>query len=47
MDGVLALGLWDMVSEVLQSTKDRTQPTQISHQETGGSLIPEPRPNMS
>ena len=39
MDGLFALGLWDMVIEVLQSTKDKTQPTQISHQETGCSFI--------
>ena len=35
MDGLLALDLWDLVIEVLQSTKDKTQPKHTSHQETG------------
>ena len=35
MDGSLALDLWDLVIEVLRTTKDKLQPSHISHQETG------------
>ena len=35
VDGLLALDLWDMVIEVLHSTKDNIQPKHTSHQETG------------
>ena len=38
MDGLLALDLWDIVIEVLHSTKDKTQPKHASHQETGAVL---------
>ena len=35
MDVLLAFDLWDIVIEVLHSTKDKTQPKHPSHQETG------------
>ena len=38
MDGSPALGLWDMVIEVLRSTNNSVQPTRTSHQETGAVL---------
>ena len=34
MDGLLALDLWDIVIEVLRTTKDNTQPNHTSHKET-------------
>ena len=34
VDGLLALDLWDMVMEVLHSTKNKVQPKHTSHQET-------------
>ena len=33
-DGLLALDHWDIVIEVLRSTKDNVQPKHTSHQET-------------
>ena len=33
MDGLLALDLWDIVIEVLRTTKDNIQPKHASHQE--------------
>ena len=47
MDGLLALDLWDIVIEILQTTKDNIQPNHTSHQETGAVLDSKPRPNMS
>ena len=38
MDGLLALDLWDIVIEVVHSTKDNNQPNHTSHQETGAVL---------
>ena len=38
MDVLLALDLWDIVIEVLHSTKDNIQPKHTSHQETGAVL---------
>ena len=38
MDGLPALDLWDIVIEVLHSTKDKTQPKHTSHQETGAAF---------
>ena len=35
MDGLLALDLWDLVIEVLRTTKDKPQPSHVSHQEAG------------
>ena len=35
MDGLPALDLWDMVIEVLDSIKDKTQPKHTRHPETG------------
>ena len=35
MDGLPALDLWDIVIEVLRTTKDNIQPKHTSHQETG------------
>ena len=35
IDGLPALDLWDLVIEVLRTTKDKPQPSHISHQETG------------
>ena len=38
MDGLPALDLWDIVIEVLRSTKNNVQPKHASHQETGKVL---------
>ena len=38
MDGLFAVELWDIVIEVLRSTKDNVQPKHASHQETGAVL---------
>ena len=38
MDGLLALGLWDMVIELLRSTNLDVQPKHRSIQETGATL---------
>ena len=38
IDGLLALDIWDIVIEVLQSTKDSTQPKHTGHQQTGAVL---------
>ena len=38
MDGLLALGLWDIVIEVLRSTNNKVQPKHTSHQGTGAVL---------
>ena len=35
VDGLLALDLWDMVIEVLHSTKENIQPKHTSHHEFG------------
>ena len=36
--GYFALDLWDLVIEVLHSTKSKTQPKHPGHQETGVDL---------
>ena len=38
MDGLFALDLWDIVIEVLRSTKNNVQPKHTSIQETGSAL---------
>ena len=38
MDGLLALDLWDIVIEVLRSTKDNIHPKHTGHQKTGAVL---------
>ena len=43
MDGLLALTLWDLVIEVLRSTKDNIQPKHTTHQETGAVLDSKPK----
>ena len=44
MDGSLALDLWDIVIEVLRSTKNNVQPKHTSIQETGSALHSKTKP---
>ena len=43
MDGLLALGLWDLVIEVLWTTHGRPKPTQASTRETGAEIQRTPK----